>query len=141
MKNIKLNNNCFDFFKKNNGKICAAALSGVILLSFGGCANSQKDLETYQINEYEILNSLKTNVENNIENISVTKDLEKGYYIITENSYLEIPYYNSDENGKLYISHTEKEEMGTSTYNISFEEAEALNLIELLESKLTQKTK
>ena len=53
---------------------------------------------------------------------------------------LEIPFYEMDEKGNLVVAHTETEDMGTATYNITFEEAEELNLTELLESKL-QKTK
>ena len=144
MSNLKLNNSLFDFFKKNKAKICAIGMIGVMSLNLVACnsnTTNNKDYNTTTQNETTGEKIWITNIKNNIDNISVSKDLENSNYILLETQYFEIPYYEMDDNGDLFVSHTDKQVLDTVQYKISFDEANEYNLTELLESKVNNNKK
>lgn len=148
MSNLKLNNSLFDFFKKNKAKICAIGMIGVMSFNLVACGSSATDNKDYNSNYNTTTQSETTgekiwitNIKNNIDNISVSKDLENSNYILLETQYFEIPYYEMNDNGDLFVSHIDKQVLDTVQYKISFDEADEYNLTELLESKVNNNQK
>ena len=108
MSKLNINNKSFSFFKNN--KIKCLAMIGVLITSLSMCS----PITTKKT-------ALKYNIENNLNNIQVIKDLDNECYNITEH-----PKTKFDE----YIH-----------YTISFEDAKKLAIDELLDEKTTNKIK
>jgi len=140
MSKLKLNNSISSFLKNNKVKLVAISLSLCMATTLAACnsnMSSQTDTsyDAVQAEENRLI-FLKKNIEKNIDNMIVTKNIENSEYIITEQSYVEIPIYDTDEHGKMYVDHIDKQELGTTTYSVTFEQAQKLEVFELLESKV-----
>ena len=146
MTKLKLNNSLSSFLKNNKVKLAAITLSLVMVTTLGACSsnksNNQENISYDAIQaEEDRLIFLKENIEKNIDNMTIIKDINNSIYFITEQSYSEIPIYDIDDNGKMYVKQIDKQELGVTSYSISFEQAQKLEVIELLESKVNADTK
>ena len=144
MSKININSNIGEFLNKNKVRICAIALSTVMVGSLSACrlnTNKVENSSTTSISqqyEQELL-KMKENIIKNIENMQVMKDEYNGNgaYQISEELFEEYPIYETDEKGNKYVSRYGQKSRGIwLDYTVSYEDAEKMGIKELLESNV-----
>ena len=144
MSKININSNIGEFLNKNKVRICAIALSTVMVGSLSACrlnTNKVENSSTTSISqqyEQELL-KMKENIIKNIENMQVMKDEHNGNgaYQISEELFEEYPIYETDEKGNKYVSRYGQKSRGIwLDYTVSYEDAEKMGIKELLESNV-----
>lgn len=144
MSKININSNIGEFLNKNKVRICAIALSTVMVGSLSACrlnTNKVENSSTTSISqqyEQELL-KMKENIIKNIENMQVMKDEHNGNgaYQISEELFEEYPIYETDEKGNKYVSRYGQKSRGIwLDYTVSYEAAEKMGIKELLESNV-----
>lgn len=144
MSKININSNIGEFLSKNKVRICAIALSTLMVGSLAACKSNSNEIAASTITsisqqkEQELL-KMKENIIKNIENMQVIKDEYNGNgaYQISEELFEEYPIYETDKNGNKYVSkYAEKSRGIWLDYTISYEDAEKMGIKELLESNV-----
>ncbi|MBQ9072377.1 MAG: hypothetical protein IJY25_04400 [Bacilli bacterium] len=135
MSKLTINKSITNFLNRNKVRLAALGTASIMAATMTACTHNKNENTEITINAAtEDQQDLKAHILDYITNMDVFKNEGVGGYYIHEELYEEAPGFTMDKNGN--IVETNKNFIGYSQFFISFEDAELLELTEILEARV-----
>ena len=138
---LKINN--ANFFSNRKIKLCAAAMSLLMLGTATSCSTNSKVEESttlYQTTKIEsttdLLFQLKKHLIEIFDNIVVEINDKSEAFVIKEYDFIEEPIYDVNKYNNKYVVGYKTVKSKIREYMISYDNAKSVDMYELLESKV-----